>query len=206
MRRRLTSRGSVVMAAAVSALAVLALARQPWATGTIGATAGVPGGGAVEVTGSEAAPGLVGLALLLAAGALAAATTGRIGRILGVLAMWAGALGLVALVADVILDPGSALSVRAAALSGITGEVGTTGHRLTWTPWAALAVGALALLAAAAATLGLQSWSGLSSRYDSPTTVTAGARGERVGTDWDRLSAGEDPTLGPDDAPHEPRS
>ena len=135
-----------------------------------------------------------------------AATTGRIGRILGVLAMWAGALGLVALVADVVLDPGSALSVRAAALSGITGEVGTTGHRLTWTPWAALAVGALALLAAAAATLGLQSWSGLSSRYDSPTTVTAGARGERVGTDWDRLSAGEDPTLGPDDAPHEPRS
>ena len=62
---------------------------------------------------------------------------------------------LVALVADVVLDPGSALSVRAAALSGITGEVGTTGHRLTWTPWAALAVGALALLIAAFTLLGI---------------------------------------------------
>lgn len=183
---------AVLVLGVLGAAVVVVAASRTWVTGRV--SDAVLGSASLEVTGSEAAPGLVALALVVAAATVAALTTGRVARMLA-LALDAGALLAAAwLTVRVLLVPEAVLGPVAAAAAGRTGSLPTTASASAW-PWVALAALAGAGAGVVLAVSGARSWSGLSSRYDAPTGGGGvGSRGERVSSDWDRLSAGEDPT------------
>jgi hypothetical protein len=96
-------------------------------------------------------------------------------------------------------DPDGALCAVPARPAARTGRL-VTHSGASACPWLALAACVLLLVAAVGGWLGAGRWHGLGARYESPSTTT-GARGQRVGSDWDRLDAGEDPTLRDDSQP-----
>ncbi|KRF22567.1 Trp biosynthesis-associated membrane protein [Phycicoccus sp. Soil802] len=190
-RSRLTSKLAVVLLALVGSGILLSSGGRVWVTGTVDDA--VLGASRISGTGTEVASGVVALALVGAAAALASATSGALVRrlTLGVLALAGIAEAVVA--ARVALAPEDPLGAIAAKAAGRTGSIETHATITTW-PWICVAAGALLLLASVAGWLGASRWRGLGARYEAPTT-SAGARGQRVATDWDRLDAGDDPTL-----------
>ena len=87
------------------------------------------------------------------------------------------------------LDPGSVLGPVAASAAGRTGSLETSSDVSAW-PWVAVLGFALAVVALAGLARSPRATRGLSSRYDAP--------GRAPQSDWDQLSAGEDPTdVGP---------
>ncbi|MGL5867188.1 MAG: Trp biosynthesis-associated membrane protein [Dermatophilaceae bacterium] len=196
---RLRRKGSVALLGVLAALGLLAAGFQPWATGAVDDA--VLGATGVSATGSEVAPGLSGVALAVAAAVVAVITAGRVGRVVALVGYALCLAGATSLIVRVLVDPGGALGPLAATRVGRTGTVATTEAAATGWPWLALAavvVGAVGLLAGV---LGARSWGAPTSRYDIPRSAdAAGPRGERISSDWDRLSAGQDPTdfAGPD--------
>jgi len=189
-RIRPTSKVFVVLVALLGAGVLLVSGSRTWVTGTVDDA--VLGASRVAGTGRDVASGVVALALASGAAALASTTAGRVVRrvTLAVLTVAALAAGWLAL--RVALDPAGALGSVAARAAGRTGTLETHASATAW-PWLVVAACLLLLVAAAGGWLGAGRWHGLGARYESPTT-TAGARGQRVGSDWDRLDAGEDPT------------
>lgn len=192
--RRLARRGPVALLGIVGAFALLATAFRPWVTGAVDDA--VLGATRIGATGDEVAPGLTAVALAVAAAAVATVASGRITRVVAVVG-WAGLL-LVAtgLTVRVLLDPDGVLGPVGAARVGRTGSVETLASPTAW-PWLALVALAVAAVGLVAGVVGLRSWGGPSSRYEVPAgedADVAGPRGERVGSDWDELSAGRDPT------------
>jgi hypothetical protein len=197
--RRLGSKGPVALLGLVGAFALLAVAFRPWVTGAVDDA--VLGATRISATGDEVAPGLTAVALALAAATVATVAGGRVTRVVALVG-WAGLLvAATGLTVRALLDPDGVLGPVAASRVGRTGSVETAADPTVW-PWLALVVAALALLGLAGAVLGMASWGGPSSRYEVPDAAgghVAGPRGERVGSDWDELSAGRDPTdVGPD--------
>ncbi len=202
---RLTSKAGVVLLALVGAGLLLVSGSQTWVSGTVDDA--VLGSSRVTGSGSDVASGVVALALAGAAAAIAATTSGRVVRRVVIVVLALAALGSGVLVARVVADPSGVLGAVAARSTGRTGSIET---HATVTPWPFIAAtGALLLLCTAvAAWLGSRRWRGLSARYDAPAAPAApgrdgptsrgtdarGSRGERVASDWERLSAGEDPT------------
>lgn len=183
----------MVLLALVGAGVLLLAGLRPWVTGTV--SDAVLGGSRVLATGAEVAPGLSAVALALGAAAVAVVAAGPLGRLVA-LVLWAGCLVVAAaLTLRVLADPAAALGPVAARRVGRTGSVEAVAAT---TPWAWVALLALVVVAAAlgAATAGHRRWSGPSRRYETPAGGghVAGARGERVSSDWDDLSAGRDPT------------
>ena len=170
---------------------LLVTASRPWVTGR--AAVEVVGSRDLVATGAQAAPGLVALALLAGAAVLAAATSGRVGRRVALVLLTAAAAGLVVSVAFVLPRGGTILGEIGARAAGHTGSVPVTDSVGPWT-WVALLAAVLLLASALLGWAGSGAWRGLSDRYARTDEVVAGARGERVGSDWDRLSSGEDPT------------
>jgi uncharacterized membrane protein (TIGR02234 family) len=237
--RRLSGKAGVVLLALLGAGVVVVAASRPWVTGRV--TDAVLGSSTLTATGSEAAPGVVALALVVAAAALAVVTTGRVARAVSLVLHLAAVLGAAFVTIRVLVDPEGVLGPRAAAAAGRTGSLPTEASATAW-PWVALAGLAVALGSWALAVTGRRRWGGLSARYDAPTgaapatpstsaasattasasaaaappssasatTASApapsaapppaatGARGERVSSQWDQLSAGLDPTTGPE--------
>lgn len=142
----------------------------------------------LAVNGSGAAPTCVAAAFVGAAGIIAALTTGPIARwVAAALVLLSGVLALVGVIL-LIQDPQGAIRGRVGSATGRIGNVAATTSLTVWV-WVAL-VGAVALTAAGVLTLaGVRRWSGLSSSYETPRA----ARARKV-SDWDRLSAGDDPT------------
>ncbi|HYN30513.1 MAG TPA: Trp biosynthesis-associated membrane protein [Dermatophilaceae bacterium] len=215
--RRLTGKAGMVLLALLGAAVVVVAASRPWVTGRV--SDAVLGTSTLSATGGESAPGLVALALVVAAAALAVVTTGRVARTVALVLHLGAVLGAIALTVRVLLDPEGVLGPRAAAAAGRTGSLPTTAATTAW-PWVALAGLAVALGSWVLALAGRRRWGGLSSRYDAPagearepgeagkagdasaggppTAASQGARGERVSSQWDQLSAGIDPTdVGP---------
>jgi hypothetical protein len=188
---RLTSKLAVVLLALVGAGILLAGGGRVWVSGTVNDA--VLGASRISGTGSEVASGVVALALVGAAAALASATSGAVVRrvTLVVLALAGAAEAVVA--ARVALTPQDALGSIAAKAAGRTGSIETHATATAW-PWVSVVAALLLVVAAAAGWLGAGRWRGLGARYEAPAS-TAGARGQRVATDWDRLDAGDDPTL-----------
>ena len=186
-----TRRPGVILLAAVSALLAIILAGRPWVTGTVDDA--MIGGSLQEVTGDEAVTGVVALGLVLLAGAVAAAATRTLGRRFSAILVALASLGMAALVLRVILDPSGILGSIAAAATGRTGSLTA---EATATPFAyvALLPALGGLLVGALSWRGATRWPLPSSAYDRPDSERPGKRGERVGTDWDRLSEGKDPT------------
>ena len=188
---RVTSKLAVVLLALVGAGVLLASGGRVWANGTVNDA--VLGASRVSGTGSEVASGVVALALVGAAAALASATSGAVVRrvTLVVLALAGIAEALVA--ARVGLAPEDSLGSIAAKAAGRTGSIETHATATAW-PWVCVVASLLLVLAAVLGWLGASRWRGLGARYEAPST-SAGARGQRVATDWDRLDAGDDPTV-----------
>lgn len=190
-RGRPTSKAFVVVLALLGAGVLLVSGSRTWVTGTVDDA--VLGASRVNGTGSEVASGIVALALAAGAAALASTTAGRVLRRVTLAVLTVAALAAGWLAARVALDPGAALGAVAARAAGRTGTLETHSSATAW-PWLALAACVLLLVAAAGGWLGAGQWRGLGARYEPPTT-TAGPRGQRVGSDWDRLDAGDDPTV-----------
>ena len=191
MRRlRLTSKAAVILLALLGAGTLLASGGRTWVTGTIDDP--VMGASRVTGTGSEVASGVVALALVAAAAALASTTSGPVVRRVTVVVLALATLGEAWLAAHVALSPQEALGREAARSLGRTGTLETHATPTSW-PWVALLACVPLLLAAVGGWVGARGWRGLGARYEAPG-ATAGARGQRVASDWDRLDAGEDPT------------
>ncbi|MBM6399468.1 Trp biosynthesis-associated membrane protein [Phycicoccus sonneratiae] len=192
--RRLTGKGPVALLALLGAGVVLVAGFRPWVSGTVADA--VLGGSRVLASGSEVAPGLSAVALAVAAAAVAVVAAGRVARVVA-LVLWVVCLGTAGvLVGRVLADPSGVLGPVAAARVGRTGTVAATATATAW-PWVAALGLVLAAAALAAAVVGRRRWAAPSRRYertDAPEGHVAGSRGERVGTAWDDLSAGRDPT------------
>lgn len=198
-RSRLTDKSTVVLLAVLGAAVLLVSGGRTWVTGTVDDA--VLGASRIEGTGSEVASGVIALALAAGAAALVTATSGAVVRRVTVVLLGLAGLGLGFYVVRVLLDPGAALGAVAARATGRTGTIETSASVTVWA-WVAAGAVLLLLLSGACALVGARRWSGLSSRYDAPeadgVAPAAGSRGERVASDWERLTAGEDPTEGPD--------
>ncbi|HEU5144457.1 MAG TPA: Trp biosynthesis-associated membrane protein [Dermatophilaceae bacterium] len=181
-------RAAAVVLAPLSLL--LGLTTQPWVTGT---ASDVLSTGTTEVTGGQAAPGVVGLALVAAAALLGLSTGGRIARAVSATALVLAALGSLALVGLVVADPDRAVAAEVARELARTTAPNASGSA-TVLGWLSLVAAALLSAGAVVAALSSRSWAGLSGRYERGDRSEAGPRGE-VRTSWDELTEGGDPTL-----------
>lgn len=190
----LRGRPAAILIAALAALLAVILAGRPWITGTVDDA--MIGGSVQTVTGAEAVTGTVALGLVILAGSVAAAATRRLGRRVAAVFILLTALGMAALVLRVVLDPSGILGSMTAAATGRTGSLTADGTATAWA-YLALIPALLGVLVAALAWRGATAWPLPSSAYDRPGSERPGQRGERVATDWERLSEGEDPTESP---------
>ncbi|CAN7421526.1 Trp biosynthesis-associated membrane protein [Knoellia sp. LjRoot47] len=183
----LRRRGTLILLVVLGALLVIVTASRTWLTGSVDDV--VLGQSSVSATGSEVAGGVVALALVVVAGAVASATAGPRARIVALVLTGLATLGGVVIVARVLLDPDGALGPIAAAAAGRTGSIETHATPGGW-PWVAVVGFVLAGLALLGLARVRRVAPGLSSRYEAP--------GRAPESDWDQLSAGEDPTdVGP---------
>jgi uncharacterized membrane protein (TIGR02234 family) len=186
-----TSKLVVVLLALLGAGILLSSGGRTWVTGTVDDA--VLGASRITGTGSQVASGVIALALVAAAAALASTTSGAVVRRITLVILALAGLGEILLAGRIALDPGQPLGAVAARAAGRTGTIETHASATAW-PWICVAAGVLLLAAAVGGWLGAGSWRGLGARYEAPAT-SEGSRGQRVATDWDRIDAGEDPTL-----------
>jgi len=183
----LRRRGVLILLVVLGALVVIVTASRTWVSGSVDDV--VLGQTSVSATGSDVAGGVVALALVVVAGAVASATAGPRARVVALVLTLLASLGGMALVARVLLDPDAALGPVAAAAAGRTGSIETHAAASAW-PWTAMAGFLLAGLAVGGLARARRAALGLSSRYEAP--------GRAPASDWDQLTAGEDPTdVGP---------
>lgn len=188
----LTQRPATMLIAAASALMAAVCAGRPWVRGTVDDA--VIGGSLQEATGQEAVTGFVALGLVFLAGAVAAAATRSLGRRVAAVILVLTALGMAALVLRVLLDPSGVLGSIAASRTGRTGVLSAQAQVTAWAVVALLpALGGL--VTGVLAWRGARLWPQPSAAYDRPDAERPGHRGERVTSDWEQLSSGEDPTV-----------
>ena len=158
---RLTSKLAVVVLALVGSGLLLASGGRVWVNGTVDDA--VLGASRISGTGTQVASGVVALALVGAAAALASATGGTVVRrlTLGVLALAGVAEAVVA--ARVALAPQDPLGAIAAKAAGRTGSIETHATITAW-PVACVVAGVLLVLASVAGWLGAARWRGLGAR------------------------------------------
>jgi uncharacterized membrane protein (TIGR02234 family) len=186
----------VVLLALVGAGLLVISGSRVWVQGTADVLLGPT---RIEGTGSQVASGVVALALVAAAAAVASTTAGAVVRRVTLVVLALAGVGEIVLVGRVLLDPAAALGGVAARSAGRTGTVETHASVTVW-PWLCLVAAVLLVVAAVGGWLGAGQWRGLGARYETPG-ATAGARGQRVASAWDRLDAGDDPTVGEDPDP-----
>lgn len=193
--KTLTRKASVILLGILGAAALVVSGSRVWVSGTVDDA--VLGASRISGRGSDVASGIVALALVAGAAAIATTTSGRVLRRVTVTLLALATIGLALVTVHVLTDPSAALGAVAARSTGRTGRVDTHATTTGW-PWVALLATAVLALATVAGFLGSRRWQGLSSRYEAPDSGgdidVRGARGERVTSDWDRLSAGDDPT------------
>jgi uncharacterized membrane protein (TIGR02234 family) len=180
--------GLLLAAVAVRARWVTLLPRDPE----------LPGSTAVRLTGRQLVPAVLPLALVGAAGVLAAAAAGRMGkgvlRILATVVVVLAGLGLAVLAAPSAADPassGSSLEVARQATATVGSQAAPVG-------WVAVAAGALVALAGCVALAGGRSWPGLAARYERDASADLRSGQTRTtaapASPWDAIERGDDPT------------
>lgn len=202
MTRRLgwlRRRPAGVLLAAIGAGGVLLTGSRPWVAGTV--SDAVLGTSSISAAGSDVAPGLSALALVVIAASVAVVSGGRVVRVVSLAVEGAALLGLAALVVRVAAEPAGLLGPVAAASVGRTGSIPSVASATAW-PWVACAGTLLAAVGWVGAVAGFRTWAGPSQRYerrprvpeDPDAGASAGPRGQRVTSAWDQLDAGLDPT------------
>lgn len=181
----------VVVATLIAAVVVLASGSRIWVHGTVHDA--VLSDSQVDVTGSQAASGVVAAALVGAAAVLAAITGGRIIRRVGAIALALAGVLVVVLALRVQLDPSSIVGEQAATRTGRTGSVDADGTARIWVMIVLLA-GLAMTFTGIVTLLSVRAWGGLSSRYESPAAEQETDRATDAESAWERLSRGEDPT------------
>jgi uncharacterized membrane protein (TIGR02234 family) len=186
--------GALLRISGGAGLALLA-AVPVWITASV-ATPGL-GTATFEVTGSQAAVGLVAVALVALAGSVAVvATGGRARQAVGVLVVLAGC-AVVALAAVPGLRPTEAARGPVAASAGSpAGQLTTTGS--LW--WLLAVLGGLLVVSGGASTVRSgRAWPTMSARFERDGSARPATRQDP----WAALDRGDDPTLdtgGPPDA------
>lgn len=188
---RLTSKRVVSALVAVPALLLLLASTRTWLTGR---AADPLLGGEVSASGAQLAPGVVALAAVCLVALVALLSGGpRVRRTSAVVVVLAAG-GAAALAIWPLTDAPAGLGRIAAGTLSRTGTVATTAAATAWA-WVAVIAAVALVLAALLAFAAAGRWAGLSSRFDAPGDVAAGAdRGMRR-TPWDELSEGRDPTV-----------
>ncbi|WP_127129218.1 Trp biosynthesis-associated membrane protein [Georgenia sp. SYP-B2076] len=195
---RLLERRTVVLAALLLAVALVALGAAPWVHATVATVIDVRD---VSVSGSAAAPALTAGALVVGAAALAVGIGRRVAAAVGGVALLVAAVLVEAAVVSFLRDPRSPALTAASELSGVrqlSGEVVTT----PW-PWVAVVVGAAVALLALVPLLRGGRWQAAGRRFERGEPGRARGRSAssdatdartRAMDDWDALGRGEDPS------------
>ena len=150
----------------------------------------------IVVSGKDAAPAVVAVALVaLAAGValLLARTSGR--RVIGLVLVLAGA-AQVAATTSTVGQPRSSVTDQVARAVGATGSTDVSVTVTGW-PWLAVVGGVLVVLAGVHTVLRARRWSAPTGRYEATATAdgTPDAADHPEGSDaWDALTRGDDPT------------
>lgn len=151
----------------------------------------------LTVTGGDAAPGLIALALAELALVAALAISGPVFRaVLGVVDLVIG--GTIVLSSVIaIADPVSASASVVTAATGVAGSASiaalVVSHTQTVWPWLAAVFGLLTVALGVFILLTSRRWPGSSRRYQ-PAGADSDERGSGGVSDWDTLSGGSDPT------------
>lgn len=192
-RGRALDKKRAALAVLVPAVLLLGLTIRPWATGE---SRDVLSQAVTEVTGSTAAPGVVGLLAVCVVALLGLMTGGRVIRAVSAVVMVLASLGALLMTVLVALRPVATVAEAVAHELARTTAPSATGRTTAWV-WLAVVAALLLVVGAALAALSSRSWAGLSSRYERGEKPASGPRGE-VRTTWDELSDGRDPTLDKD--------
>lgn len=201
---------------AVGSLLGFLAASRPWVRAEV---AGLVAAGELSASGRQAAGVVPAVALVALAGLVAVLTTSRVGRaVAGTLMVLVGAAAA-ATSLGVLRTPAAAIESVITAATGRSGGSDVTATVTAW-PWLGVVSGLLVALGGVLAVARARSWSGLSSRFDTPAGSSradvpgAASSGQRVdrgdgvggraderlddradpGHAWDALTRGEDPT------------
>ena len=181
--RRPGRRLTVLAATAASAL-LIGATRTTWTAATAPDLTGAAQ--SVAVTGADAAPAVLALAIVALAAALATSLSSTWVRFVTGPVLIASGLGAAWTAFAVHRDP---VSASGSAVSSATGVVGSE-MSATATVWPLLAV-LLGLIAG-------RSWP-VGTRYRSPAVAAPSDPSRDPAAAWDALTRGEDPSLGPED-------
>jgi len=194
MRKLLTLRNVALFGVAAALLGLWAATRT-WVLVNVDATTvQVP---QIVVDGSQAAPAVTALCVVVLAGALALLIGGKIVRyIIAVISLLAGG-GIIGAGLNVALNPSGAAASALAEATGLKDISGS--YQLTAWPVVAAVAGVLIVIQGICVLLGARHWV-KTSKYD-----RAPKQGRQPGrsaardsiSDWEQLSAGDDPTEPP---------
>lgn len=179
----------------LGAVLVVVSSGRTWATGEVATAGGSTASATLRVTGSDAAGGLVGLALLSAAGVAAlVASRGRLRKIVAIVIVLTG----VSIVLNAVFSGLTGVLDEAARKSAGVTSAHATAVETTIAPWICVLGGLLIVAGGVLAVLHGGTWSAMGSRYDrAPATLDP----------WSALDQGIDPTLdAPGTMPTEPQS
>ncbi len=183
-----------VLAALVGGGAALLASTQTWIVAILAEVHG-----ALEVTGTVAAPLTTPLSFAALALGLALTVVGPIMRyVFGALAVAIG-VGIAAASWGSALDPPvSAVAVAVEETTGLAGndavrELVTSLTATAW-PFVSLVSGVVIAFAGVLVLLTARSWPRAGRRYDAPTTAAPASRPHDAIDSWDDLSRGDDPT------------
>lgn len=214
MTEQLLRKRTVLVAVLLAAAVLLIVGTRTWVSGRVSDP--VLGLRTLHGAGSQVARASTAAALVGAAAAVAAATTGAVARVVaGVATLLSGVLAA-GVAIGVLGNPSGALSSVAASSTGRSSPVRSDATASGWVLVAVVAAVVMAL-GGVAILLANRRWAGLSARYEVPAEVEAstvtgpvGGAGSvaadrqasaRARSDWDLISAGEDPTVQRSDPP-----
>lgn len=196
------SRGWALAAVLGAALLLVASAR-PWLEVTTDDA--VLGQAALSVSGGEMSRAVPAAALLAGAALVAGLVGSRVVRVIAAACLLLAAVVAAVPVLGALTDPAGAAQPalrERTAITGVAPDAGpVAGASATWAVWVAVLAVLLFTLAAVLRVLPGPA------RSRTPTAPSSDEPGREVGaaTDWERLSAGDDPTADPTDDADPPR-
>ncbi len=119
---------------------------------------------AIDVAGSQAAPGVLGVGLAILAAGVAGGLVGRLGRWIVMAVILLGSGITVGSSMGVIIDPSRPTLAAAARETGVAQL--STDPTLTWWPWIALLLGAAGIVLCVALFRSPATWSKVSRRHE----------------------------------------